>query len=131
MMRRLAFAISLLSMTCLVACGRDRGSGDDDDDDVADGDADVDADADGDADADADADADSDGDGDGDADTDADADGDPGECDSTCMANPRAQCCTTCGCNLDDCVPFCPGTFVWDCELMCCFDYELFVCYGQ
>lgn len=120
-----------LCVALTAACGRksSRGEGDDDDDAVG-GDGDADADVDGDSDGDADSDADVDGDTDGDGDVDGDADVDPGDCASECMSEPNAVCCGECGCGGGQvpCRPVCPTNYTWDCELLCCFDYENFVC---
>ena len=57
--------------------------------------------------------------------------GPSGECDPSCMAAPGAVCCTTCGCGASDCRPVCNGGYEWDCEVQCCFDYDLLECEGD
>jgi len=50
-------------------------------------------------------------------------------CDSECMAQDGATCCTTCGCEGEVvCTPPCTDGLLWDCEFQCCFDYEVFEC---
>jgi hypothetical protein len=52
-----------------------------------------------------------------------------GLCDPTCLAMPGAMCCTMCGCEAAvRCTPVCPSPSRWDCEVGCCFDYELLRC---
>ena len=51
-----------------------------------------------------------------------------GACESACMSEPDAVCCTSCGCGAQDCLPQCASPFVWDCEVECCFNYETFEC---
>lgn len=51
------------------------------------------------------------------------------ECEATCMAQSGAVCCTTCGCEAAVwCQPTCSSGYQWDCEVECCFDYELQQC---
>jgi hypothetical protein len=57
--------------------------------------------------------------------------GPTGDCDPSCMAAPDATCCTTCGCGSGDCTPVCNGNYQWDCEVGCCFDYDLLECEGD
>lgn len=56
--------------------------------------------------------------------------GPTGDCDPSCMASPDAVCCTSCGCGPSDCLPVCSGNYTWDCEVQCCFDYDLLQCDG-
>lgn len=52
-----------------------------------------------------------------------------GPCDETCMAQAGAECCTACGCQAPvSCAPVCVAPAIWDCEVGCCFDYELLTC---
>ena len=56
-------------------------------------------------------------------------DGVESECDATCMAQSGAVCCTECGCEAAVwCQPVCGSSYMWDCELGCCYDYELQQC---
>ncbi|MCB9506533.1 MAG: hypothetical protein H6697_02570 [Myxococcales bacterium] len=48
-----------------------------------------------------------------------------GECDPACMEASGATCCTECGCT---CHPTCTAGYEWDCEVMCCFNYDLLEC---
>lgn len=57
--------------------------------------------------------------------------GPSGECDPSCMAAPDAVCCTECGCAASDCRPTCASPYEWDCEVQCCFDYDLLQCEGS
>ena len=57
--------------------------------------------------------------------------GPTGDCDPSCMAAPDAVCCTSCGCGSGDCTPVCNSPYVWDCEVQCCFDYDLLECEGS
>lgn len=57
--------------------------------------------------------------------------GPTGDCDPSCMAAPGAVCCTGCGCGSGDCRPTCSGSYEWDCEVQCCFDYDLLECEGS
>jgi len=50
-------------------------------------------------------------------------------CEQSCLSQPGAICCTTCGCGgSGSCTPVCNDPYVWDCELECCFDYEALTC---
>ncbi len=52
-----------------------------------------------------------------------------GLCDATCMGQAGAECCTTCGCQAAvPCTPQCAAPTQWDCEIGCCFDYDLQMC---
>lgn len=55
--------------------------------------------------------------------------GSGGPCEASCMAAPGAVCCTTCGCAATDCLPACQRSgYTWDCEVQCCFNYDLLQC---
>ena len=52
-----------------------------------------------------------------------------GQCDPTCMESSGAVCCTTCGCAPSDCRPTCGRSgYSWDCEVECCFNYDILEC---
>ena len=52
-----------------------------------------------------------------------------GECEPSCLEQSGAVCCTECGCDgFVKCAPICGSGFMWDCEIGCCFDYEVFEC---
>jgi hypothetical protein len=52
-------------------------------------------------------------------------------CEPACMAMPGAVCCQDCACGgaTVRCTPRCPTPYRWDCEIMCCFDYDTFECF--
>jgi hypothetical protein len=52
-------------------------------------------------------------------------------CDPACLSMSGAMCCQDCGCGgaTVQCTPRCPTGFVWDCEVMCCFNRTTFECY--
>lgn len=57
---------------------------------------------------------------------------DPGVCSTECMSQSGATCCTTCGCEAEiRCDPQCDSPYQWDCEIGCCFDYEIFECASE
>ncbi len=50
-------------------------------------------------------------------------------CDLECMSQPDAFCCTGCGCEAEvQCEPVCDSPYVWDCEIECCFDRDIYEC---
>jgi len=56
----------------------------------------------------------------------------PGGCEAECMSASEAICCTTCACAPDDCRPACERSgYTWDCEVQCCFNYDLLECDDQ
>lgn len=55
-----------------------------------------------------------------------------GECDPACMEQSMAECCATCGCSAEiPCYPICDSGFLWDCEIQCCYSYDLHCCYDD
>lgn len=52
-----------------------------------------------------------------------------GPCEASCMEQSGAVCCTACGCQGEvQCQPVCDSATPWDCEIGCCFDYDLLEC---
>ena len=55
-----------------------------------------------------------------------------GACEPSCMNQSMAECCTSCGCDAEvQCYPICDSGFLWDCEIQCCYSYDLNCCYDD
>ena len=56
----------------------------------------------------------------------------PMVCDTECLNQSGAMCCTMCGCEAEiRCDPVCNEPYRWDCEVGCCFNYDDFTCDGS